>query len=149
MEQIFNLDASANRPIILLDNIFNGCTALIDTGALFPIWTKDVRLLEALGAELVKKNVNFGGFGGDAEGDIYKITLDLGKFIYPNMHIIACRNDEIPGFFIFSATMFKHAIYTIDDITKKFIVKTIDNQICRNLIIKDTNGKLSVLSTSE
>lgn len=71
MEQIFNLDASANRPIILLDNIFNGCTALMDTGALFPIWTKDVKLLKALGAELVKKNINFGGFGGNAKGDIY------------------------------------------------------------------------------
>lgn len=40
-------------------------------------------------------------------------------------------------------------IYTVDDISKKFIVCTVDNQICRNLIIKDTDGKQSVLCTVE
>lgn len=38
-----------------LDDLFPGCTALIDTGALFPVWTKSRELLEALGAENVKK----------------------------------------------------------------------------------------------
>ena len=40
MEQIFDLEVSADRPILRLDDLFPGCTALIDTGALFPVWTK-------------------------------------------------------------------------------------------------------------
>ena len=38
-------------------------------------------------------------------------TLHLGKLIYPQMHIMACENDDIPGYFIFSATMFKNTVY--------------------------------------
>jgi hypothetical protein len=55
----------SDRPIVKLDYIFSGCTALIDTGALFPVWTKDTKLLEQLGAKLVKKDVGFNGFGGN------------------------------------------------------------------------------------
>lgn len=40
MEQRFDLEVSADRPILRLDHLFPGCTALIDTGALFPVWTK-------------------------------------------------------------------------------------------------------------
>lgn len=42
MEVTFNLEPNVNRPIIRLDNIFKGCTALLDTGAVFPVWTKSV-----------------------------------------------------------------------------------------------------------
>ncbi len=113
MEQIYDLEVSADRPILRLDNLFPGCTALIDTGALFPVWTKSRGLLEALGAKIVKRNISFSGFGGDACGDIYTFTLQLGKLIYPQMHIISCENNDIPGYFIFSATMFKNTVYTI------------------------------------
>lgn len=70
MEQIFDLEVSADRPILRLDDLFPGCTALIDTGALFPVWTKSRELLEALGAKIVKRNISFSGFGGDTCGDI-------------------------------------------------------------------------------
>jgi hypothetical protein len=139
----------SDRPIVKLDYIFNGCTALIDTGALFPVWTKDTKLLEQLGAKLVKKDVGFNGFGGKAIGDLYEITIKIGALIFPYMNIIACKNEDIPGFFIFSATMFKNAIYTIDDINKKFIIRTVDNQICRNLKIRDKNGQIHVLCNCE
>lgn len=147
MENIFWLDRNAQRPIMRLDNIFPGCSALLDTGALFPVWTKSSDLLEEIGAEFVKSDVLFGGFGGNAVGDLYKITLKLGNIIYPNMHIIACENNNIPGYFIFSATMFKDMVYTIDDCNKKLIINTLDNQICRNLLIQDSDGKLHVLCT--
>lgn len=48
-----DLEEYTNRPIIKLDNIFPGCNALLDTGALFPLWTKDVELLKSLGATFV------------------------------------------------------------------------------------------------
>ncbi len=145
MEQRFELDVSASRPVLRLDHLFPGCTALIDTGALFPVWTKNRDLLEALGAKICKRNVLFSGFGGNVSGDIYTFTLQLGNLIYPEMHIMACENNDIPGYFIFSATMFKNTVYTIDDIEKKFIIVTQDHQICRNIIIKDENGIMHVL----
>ncbi len=145
MEQEFDLEVSADRPILRLDHLFPGCTALFDTGALFPVWTKNRELLEALGAKIFKRNVLFSGFGGDVHGDIYTFTLQLGNLIYPEMHIMACENNDIPGYFIFSATMFKKTVYTINDIEKKFIIVKQDNQICRNIVIKDADGIMHVL----
>lgn len=148
MQEILDLYYNTNRPVVKLDHIFKGCAALIDTGASFPVWTKDIALLQALGATLIKENVNFGGFGGTAYGDIYQITLKLNNLIYPNMHIIACTNDNIPGYFIFSATMFQGTVYTVDDISKKFIIDVSDNQACRNLKILDSSGDIHILINS-
>ena len=148
MEQRFDLEVSADRPILRLDYIFPGCTALIDTGALFPVWTKSRELLEALGAKVCKRNVLFSGFGGNVYGDIYTLTLQLGSLTYPEMHIMSCENNDIPGYFIFSATMFKNTVYTINDIEKKFIIVTQDHQICRNIIINGEDGIVHVLCES-
>lgn len=145
MELIFDLAFETNRPIIKLDYIFAGCTALLDTGALIPVWTKEARLLEALGATLDRKNVSFSGFGGETTGDLYKIDLQFGKIVYPGLPIIVHENNDIPGYFIFSATMFRNMIYTIDDISKKFIIILTDNQICHNIKVLDSNGKIVVL----
>jgi len=149
VECIFNLRSDTDRPLIILDDIFIGCTALIDTGALIPVWTKEVDLLQAMGAVLEKKDVEFGGFGGKAKGDLYKLTLKLGCFIYPDMPIVACYDDKIPGFFLFTATMFKKTTYIIDDIRKTFTLTTNDNQVCRNLKVQDSDGHLSVLYTTK
>lgn len=145
MDLRFDLVVGANRPIIELNEIFKGCTALLDTGAIIPVWTKKDDLLEALGATLDKKNVSFSGFGGKTIGDLYKIDLRLGKIMYPRLPIVVHEDNKIPGYFIFSATMFKGMIYTIDDITKKFIVILTDNQICHNIKVVDSNGKITVL----
>lgn len=40
MDLRFDLVVGANRPIIELNEIFKGCTALLDTGAILPVWTK-------------------------------------------------------------------------------------------------------------
>lgn len=148
MTLIYNLEEYANRPIIRLDTIFRGCTALLDTGALFPLWTKDTRLLVQMGAKLLRKNVAFSGFGGKACGDIYTITLNMGEILFPNMHIMAAPDDRIPGYFIFSATMFQKMIYTIDNPSKKLIVVTPDNQLCYNVSVIDEKGNLHVLCTA-
>lgn len=145
MEIIYRLEDRTNRPIIKLDKIFTGCTALLDTGAIIPVWTKDVELLQRLGAHLYKRNVEFAGFGGKTKGDLYKINLVLDKIIFPELPIIVHNSDKIPGYFIFSATMFKNMIYTIDDITKQFIVILPDNQVCQNIKVVDNNGKINVL----
>ncbi len=145
MEIIYRLEDKTNRPIIKLDKVFPGCTALLDTGAIIPVWTKDVKLLQKLGAHLEKQNVEFSGFGGKTKGDLYKIDLTLDKIVFPGLPIVMHNDNNIPGYFIFSATMFNNMIYTIDDITKKFIVTLPDNQICHNIRVIDSNGKISVL----
>lgn len=80
MQLTLKLDASARRPVVKLD-WFNGCRALLDTGALFPVWTANGNSLQQLGAKLIKEKVNFGGFGGDAEGSLYRIDFQLGGLI--------------------------------------------------------------------
>ena len=63
-----NLDVTQQRPVIDLKNF----TALLDTGAYFPVWTAHERiLLKKFDAKLVKKNVSFTGFGGIATGNLY------------------------------------------------------------------------------
>ena len=45
-------------------NEFYGHEVMFDTGALFPVWVEDEKLLKELGGEVVAKNVEFAGFGG-------------------------------------------------------------------------------------
>ncbi len=52
------------RPIIELD-LFPGCLALIDTGAVIPVWTGEESQLAALeGACLTGRRESVSGFGG-------------------------------------------------------------------------------------
>lgn len=82
MQIDISLDQSARRPIARLD-WFSGCRALIDTGALFPVWTKSEALLRKLGGRLETGNVSFSGFGGKTSGQLYRINFHLnGLFIY-------------------------------------------------------------------
>lgn len=66
------LDNETQRPITFLQN-WHGLDAMIDTGSLFPVWVDDEKFLSKLGAEVVIDHVEFGGFGGSAEGRLYVI----------------------------------------------------------------------------
>lgn len=46
-------------------------------------------LISFLGAEFIRNNVQLSGFGGAAYGNLYKVNLDVGGILYPNMHIVA------------------------------------------------------------
>ena len=89
-----DLDKSQQRPIVMLQT---GLKALLDTGAYIPVWVGGETVLsEGLGAELVRKNISFTGFGGIAYGNLYKVTIQVGDLMYPNMHIVA--SDEFRHF---------------------------------------------------
>ena len=148
MDFTLQLDESANRPIIKLDSLFEGCTALLDTGAILPLWTKSVELLEGLGGKLVKKDVSFSGFGGKVKGDLYSITLQLGSILYPNMYLIAYNDESLPGFFLFSATMFQDMSFTVNNKAHSITIMP-GNQVCYHLKIEDSGGNLHVLINSE
>ena len=122
---------------------------MIDTGALFPVWVDEEKALVKLGAECIKKDVTFGGFGGKAIGNLYRLPVfQIGDLVYPGLPVISCQV-EAPCHMILSSSMFSHLIYEIDDDNHKLNVTIPDSQSCvRNITIWDEDGHLQVLSTS-
>lgn len=146
-QMTLKLDSTQQRPVVLVgDNM----TALLDTGAYIPVWTDDESILvEKLGAVLVAENVSFTGFGGQASGNLYKVTLQVGDLIYPNMVIIANNDLAVPFNMILSATMFQNLIYEIDDRNHKLNVTVSEEEsMVRNLRIVSSDGKIHVLCSS-
>jgi len=135
-----------DRPVIFISSKYQ-ITALLDTGAVFPIWTEEEDLLKLMGGSLIKSNIEFGGFGGTAVGNLYELpTFQLGKLIYPHLKIIACPL-EIPAFMIIPATMFRNLIYEIDDSKKKLTLTVPPGEtVIRNVLIRNSDGTLNVLS---
>lgn len=138
------LDNTRQRPVVILNN---GLTALLDTGAYIPVWTDDEDILTTeLGAELVRKDVPLSGFGGCTHGNLYKVNIDIGGILYPNMHVIA--NNEINATFnlILSATMFEGLIYQIDTVNHVLNIEVPDwESNVRNLRVVDEEGRFFVL----
>lgn len=136
---VFNLDNTVERPLLYLNEIFDGCTGLLDTGALIPMWTKSLDLFLKVFplATLVRKDSIFSGFGGSAYGDLYRIDFQLGEMIFPNMPIVVYPDENIPGFLLLSATMFSKTDYAIKNSSNTLSIELLDNQRCFNLVIGD------------
>ena len=142
-EMVINLDKTTRRPVAKLD-WFSNCNALLDTGALVPVWTAPVDILIELGAKLYKRNVSFSGFGGEAHGDLYRINFKLKDVIYVDMPIVAKETKELNCSMLLPATMFEKMIYTIDDVDKKIEIRIPDNQVVRNLRLSNDKDGISV-----
>lgn len=144
------LDKNYQRPIVELSDWYN-LTALLDTGALFPVWTAPERLLVKIGGKLFQKGVSFSGFGGSTKGNLYRVPMvSIGSLEFSDMPIVACDDlEEVPYQLILSATMFQNLIYEIDDANHKFTITIPDGEkLSRRLRIKDSNGRLHVLCHS-
>lgn len=140
------LDKNYQRPIIELKTWHN-FEALLDTGAFFPIWTADENILVKLGGILEKESVKIKGLGGEATGNLYRLsTFIFGELIFPNMSIIECSDlKKVPFQLILSATMFDNLVYEIDNKNHMLNITIPDDESAvRNLRIKDTGGKLYV-----
>lgn len=137
------LNQTARRPIARL-NWFPGCLALIDTGALFPVWTKSENLLVKLGGKPQKRNVSFSGFGGKTYGHLYRVNFNLNGLQYIDMPIVVKPMEDLNCHIIISATMFENMIYTIDTINKHLSIDTMDNQVVRILRLSDEQSNLSI-----
>ena len=86
------------------------------------------------------------GFGGCTLGNLYRVNIDIGGILYPNMHIIA--NNDINATFklILSATMFEGLIYQIDTVNHVLNIEIPDKESnIRNLRVEDDEGRLFVL----
>ena len=147
-EIILSLDQDTDRPIA---NLFNhyGIAALLDTGARFPVWAGDVKELELLGAEPLKRTVEYSGFGGVTVGDVYRIpvltlTDGVNALNFPQLPIVTNRKlseENIPFQMILSATMLKNLIYTIDDKHHNLIIQVPDDEsLVRNAVVNTEKG---------
>lgn len=144
MQMTIQLDEEARRPIAQID-WFEGCRALIDTGALFPVWDKsEDTLVKKLGAELIRRDVTFKGFGGETQGNLYRVNFILNNLHYINMPIIANRIQGANWSMLLSATMFDGMSYEIDTINKKLNIDVKDNQPVRILRLSDDDNSISV-----
>ena len=145
-----NINKKYQRPIAELKSWHN-FEALLDTGAVFPIWTDEEDILSLIGGKLVKKDISFGGFGGEAKGSLYRLqNVVVGELIFPDIYMIACKDlRDVPFQLILSATMFCGLIYEIDDKNYKLNITVPDGEsIVRNLRIEDSAGRRHILAGS-
>ena len=142
------MQRGTQRPVLRLKEFYD-YNAMLDTGALFPVWVEEESILNELGGFVIREDVEFGGFGGRAHGRLYELPfLRIGGLVFPKFHIIACRM-ELPCYMILSATMFRNLIYEIDDYNHRFNITIPDTESeVRNLKIWDSEGRLHVAVTS-
>lgn len=135
----------AQHPIVILNDFFF-LDALLNTGAVLPVWVEKENILKNIGGVPAAFNQTFSGFGGSTSGTLYNISLfKCGELIFQNFPIIASRID-LPYQMILSAAMFSHLIYEIDDYYHKLNVTVPDKEShIRNLKVEGKNGILYVL----
>lgn len=137
------------RPIINMPE--TNISAMLDTGSIFPVWIADERfLVKYMQAELIKERVSFGGFGGEATGNLYRLPLlKLGELEYPDLYVVAHRMN-LPFHMIVSATMLSRLCYEIDDENHILTVRIPEGQShIRKLKIADSHGKLYTLCVDD
>ena len=155
MKQItMNLDENHLRPITEL-SAFYEISALIDTGADFPVWIGDKEVLEAMNAVPLNKTVYFTGFGGSVQGELYRLDLIFGSslnnsIIYNKMPIIACDQLNSTNYqIILPATIFENMVYQIDNINHKLNIDIPDGQVSRNLGFSEEGKGIVIYSIQD
>lgn len=101
-------------------------------------------LAEKLGAVLIKRNIKFSDFGGETQGNLYRVNFELNGLYYLNMPIVASKLNNANWNMILSATMFDGMVYEIDTINKRLNLNVKDNQPVRILRLSDDNNSISV-----
>lgn len=134
------------RPVIEV-GIFPGCRALIDTGAVIPVWVAaESQLAASEGVRATGRRGTVSGFGGSSEGNMYEMTLEFDGLYYIDLPIVASRMRNTPWHIILPATLFDNMIYTIDNIRRIAIFEAPDNQLVRHLKYSDKDGGLYIFS---
>ena len=141
------LRSNYQKPLLRLDE-WHGAYALLDTGALFPVWTADEKWLLQLDARFIKADVPFSGFGGETKGNLYRLKeFRLGSLVFPDLPVVTSQEmAEEPYHIILSATMMQNLKYTIDDKNHTLTVEIPEDESNeRHMRIYDNGGRLHVL----
>lgn len=149
MRLVYGFDNTLSRPIIELDSVFPGCRALIDTGALFPVWAAPETILLKLGATRDAKmpESSIGGFGGDSLGNIYRMTLEMKGIYFIEMPFIAVEMPKSKFHIVLPATMFFGMNLNIDFATHTITIDTNSNQVSYNMHHRrNDDGSLTIFT---
>ena len=143
------LNEDLQRPIIMLKKPVS-LDAMLDTGALFPIWVGSEVHLREIGGEFAAKDIPFGGFGGMTKGNLYHLpNFCIGDLIYPSLPVLVSPR-KLPCQLLLSATMFSRLIYEIDDQNHRFNVIIPDTETyIRRLEVAEENGRLHIFCSAE
>lgn len=135
------------RPVAILQNYHN-MLALVDTGAVIPVWTGGYTALRYnFNIVKIKEGVVFTGFGSTAKGDLYRLSnFKLGDLYYPDLPVIVTDDKNLKVQMILSASMFSRLSYEINDRDKYLRITVPEGEsTVRHLEIKDSNGRLHIL----
>lgn len=123
--------------------------ALLDTGAQVPVYIGDSRSIVRMGGQLMERGSSFSGFGGRCTGDMYRIDMDIGGFVFRDLPVMQTAAIDMPFQFILSAPMFSGYSCLIDDRNKVLSVNTYDDKGSRRLRVADQCGMIHVLADTE
>ena len=120
------LNPEYERPVINLYNL----PALIDTGAVVPIFSIYTELLEKyFKTKKILEDTSVGGIGGSANGSVYSIAeFKIGELIFENIEVFVPRKPAIRFPISLSASLFRGMDFEFDRINEKFIVRMKDDQ---------------------
>ncbi|MBR2215748.1 MAG: hypothetical protein IJ849_08335 [Selenomonadaceae bacterium] len=138
------LRKTTQRPIVVLKHP-RPMYAMLDTGAVFPIWVTNEERLKNIGGVFDRADVPFGGFGGITTGDLYRIpTFCVGELVFPNFPVILSPR-KLPCQLLLSATMFSNLIYEIDDKNHRLNFTIPEGEsLVRPLNVRIENGRLHI-----
>ena len=143
------LSEDEQRPIVRLRNGV-ALDAMLDTGAVFPIWVSTKERLLDIGGTFDRSDIPFGGFGGLTKGDLYRIpTFCVGDLVFPQFPVILSPHD-LPCQILLSATMFNRLVYEVDDKNHLLNFSIPDGEsLVRPLHIREVNGRLQIFCATE
>lgn len=151
MVQSFNLglDTAFQRPVVQLEK---NILAMLDTGALFPVWVASEENLKALGGVKISDSVSFGGLGGKLNGKVYRLDeFKVGDLVYRPLNIVVTKliGNEPTVHMLLSATMFSDLKYEIDNKRHLMTVTIPDGEsLERRVIVQDNGTQWQVLAGS-
>ena len=112
-------------------------SAMYDTGADIAVISVVDKLFNKLDATLICKNVQFKGFGGIVNGELFHLNVCIGNLVFPNLPTIRISQNSIKESFILPASMFGEFVVTLNNPEKTIEFKNNSNQVCYHMHIGD------------
>ncbi|MBR2216242.1 MAG: hypothetical protein IJ849_10890 [Selenomonadaceae bacterium] len=129
------------RPIVEL----YGLHALVDTGAVIPMFSLPVRIITAIfpEAEKILERHSVGGIGGESLGDVYRLpNFAIGELTYSPFDAFVPYEPSLKYPILLSAPLFSGMFYGFDSAESKFIVETKDMPLKRKFELHELRGQL-------
>ena len=143
-------DISFKRPVIKLEQM-KGIRMLIDSGAVYSVWTFSEDLLKEIGGVDQHHIVPFGGYGGATQGKLYTLDLWLDKsLLLKNLPVIVEENLKLNCELILSITALDEFEYRGWKKEQRFSLDTHSNQVVYPFAYKiKPSGSISVFVQDE